>query len=116
MATKKQIGLLLARASEKGFPLTREEAAALDNGAVTDMLNDIASFRKQAVNTEQPVKTEKKVELNGQRFGMCYKIISDALGQEYKRLHPDQFCDEVVKEYHLATNAEAKASAFAQVI
>ena len=106
MATIKQMKMLAARAKEAGMKYDFEDFKDLTNGMVDEELAKIEKFAQdgKAVGSKRPIEQPK--ELNGQRFGMVYKIVIDRVGHAWKDENKDRFMEEVVEEYWLATATE----------
>ena len=106
MATIKQCKLLAARCKEVGKAYDFEAFKDLNNGEVDEEIEAIKKWANAAGKSSSPEAKKQPVELNGQRFGMCYKIVTDEVGQAWKFQNEEMFIKYVAQEYKLATEAE----------
>ncbi len=106
MATIKQCKLLAARCKEVGKAYDFEAFKDLNNGEVDEEIEAIKKWANAAGKSSSPEAKKQPVELNGQRFGMVYKIVIDRVGHPWKLAQQEDFIKEVVAEYQLATKAE----------
>ena len=107
MANVKQLNMLSAKARKAGMEFDREAAKDLTNEEIDAL---VAKFDANGGKQEQTVKPENVdavKELNGQRFGMIYKIVIEHDGYLWARNNKEEFIKRVVEGYNLSAKAEA---------
>ena len=111
MATVKQLKMLAARAKQVGMEWDFDSCKDLDNGDIDKKLEEIASYNPPKEKPLREKEVRKVEEINGARFGMVYKIVTERVGVYWKQQDKEAFIKRVVDEYNLATEAEAAVAA-----
>lgn len=106
LATIKQCKMLVARAREAGMKLEFDACKELENGEVDDMLEKIKNYKRPHKKESAEKSEVSEQQINGQRFGMCYKLVLDNVGYKWRDENVEEFIDKVADEYMLATRAE----------
>lgn len=75
MASKKQVGLLLARAADAGVKAEWSDFVDLDNGQIDEKLAEFESLKKGEIVGNVDVVPIKELSFNDMRFGMCCKLV-----------------------------------------
>lgn len=106
MATKKQIGLLLARAADAGVKAEWGDFADLDNGAIDDKLAEFEQIKKGEMVGDGAYRPARTTDLNSQRFGMVCKIVIRKTGVDYAIKDRAGFASLCLSLYNSVTYAE----------
>ena len=106
MASNAQVKMLVARSLAAKLDYDWKALKDLDNDGVDKKLQEIeaAGSKKQTVTEVKTIVT--KPEINGQRFGMCVKLVADNTNISYVIENPDAFGRKVQELYKIVTEIE----------
>jgi len=110
MATDKQIRYIRALAARKGVEIDINAIAELSNGEVSAKIEELQQLPDKPQQQEEVVEEEVKPEINGQRFGMCVKLLVESGNLHYWLTHKKEFKKELVRLYKLVTEAEEEVA------
>ncbi len=111
MASVKQLNMLCAKARKAGLPFDRGANKDIENGEIDELVKKFDAAGGKQETTVKPENVDAVKEINGARFGMVYKMVTEQVGHAWKEEFPAVFIQKVANEYELAARAEAAIAA-----
>lgn len=103
--------MLAAKSIAAGIKYNWDEFKDLENGEVTEKAEALDEMAQERVKVPSDQEPSKKTEINGQRFGMCVKLVVDHYNLPYILQETEEFENSVKVLYNIVTKAEEAVGA-----